>query len=39
MIRISKPIGFIVGVVLGIQTRDNYLFPYPLRVEGLREDY
>lgn len=39
MIRISKPIGFIIGTVLGIYTRDNYLYPYPLRVSDLQQDY
>ena len=39
MIRISKPIGFIIGTLLGIYTRDNYLYPYPLRVSDIQQDY
>lgn len=39
MLRISKPIGFILGAFLGIYTRDNYLYPYPLRVSDLQQDY
>lgn len=39
MIRTSKPLGFILGTLLGIYTRDNYLYPYPLRVYDLQQDY
>ncbi len=39
MIRLGKPIGFVVGILLGITTRDNYLYPYPLRTDDLEEEY
>lgn len=39
MIRVSKPIGFLIGICLGIYTRDNYVYPYPLRVQDLEEDF
>lgn len=39
MLRVSKPLGFITGMLLGIYTRDSYVYPYPLRVQDLQEDY
>jgi len=33
MIKIGKPAGFILGFLFGINARDNYLYPYPLRVQ------
>lgn len=39
MLRLSRPIGFVLGIVLGIYTRDSYAYPYPLRVEDMQEDY
>jgi len=39
MLRLSKPIGFLFGVGLGLFTRDNYVYPYPLRVQDIEEDY
>lgn len=36
MLRLSKPIGFIIGIGLGIYTRDSYVYPYPLRVQDLQ---
>jgi hypothetical protein len=37
--RFGKPFGFVVGVFLGIITRDHYVYPYPLRVQDLEEDF
>lgn len=39
MLRLSRPIGFVLGIFLGIYTRDNYVYPYPLRVQDLQADY
>lgn len=39
MVRISKSLGFMLGLVMGIYTRDNYVYPYPLKVQQLEEDY
>lgn len=39
MLRLSKPFGFITGILLGIYTRDSYVYPYPIRVQDLEEDY
>ena len=39
MFRITKALGFVTGIVLGVITRDNYLYPYPLRVSDLEEDF
>jgi hypothetical protein len=39
MLRLSTPIGFIAGLFIGIYTRDNYVYPYPLRVQDIQEDY
>ena len=39
MLRLSKPFGFLAGILLGIYTRDCYIYPYPLRVQDLEEDY
>jgi hypothetical protein len=36
MLRISKPIGFGFGVLIGMLTRESYVYPYPLKVEDLR---
>ena len=39
MLRISKPFGFIVGLYLGITTRDNFLYPYTIKVQDLQQEY
>ena len=39
MLRVSQPIGFVIGFVLGVYTRDNHLYPHPMRVSDLEEDY
>jgi hypothetical protein len=39
MMRISKPIGFCFGVLIGMLTRESYVYPYPLKVEDLKEDF
>lgn len=35
MVRIGKGIGYAFGIFAGIVTRDNYQYPYPLKVEDL----
>jgi energy-converting hydrogenase Eha subunit F len=37
--KISKTVGFVLGLALGIFTRDNYLYPYPIKVEEIQEDF
>jgi len=37
--RFGKPVGFLLGVFLGVITRDHYMYPYPLRVQDLEEDF
>ena len=39
MLRLSRPIGFFMGLFLGMYTRDSYVYPYPLRVQDMKEDY
>lgn len=39
MLRIGKPIGFIIGLTLGIKTRDFFIYPYPLRAQDMEEDF
>ena len=39
MIRPGKAIGFIVGLFIGIYARDNYLYPYPIRVHDLQSAF
>ena len=39
MIRFGQPIGFIFGVVIGIKTRDYFMYPYALRVQDLEQDF
>lgn len=39
MLRLSRPVGFVLGIVLGIYTRDSYVYPYPLRAQDMQEDY
>jgi|JI9StandDraft_1071089.scaffolds.fasta_scaffold1231064_1 hypothetical protein len=39
MVRIGKGVGFAVGVLMGFITRDSYQYPYPLRVDDLKDDY
>ena len=35
MIRLGKPVGFMVGLTLGIVTRDHFLYPYAIKVQDL----
>ena len=37
--RVGKAFGFVLGIGLGIITRDHYMYPYPLRVHDLEEDF
>lgn len=39
MVRLSKPIGFLAGIYIGITTRDYFIYPYPIRVQDLEEDF
>jgi hypothetical protein len=39
MFRPGKPIGFVVGLLAGFYTRDNYQYPYPIRVHDLQDAF
>jgi hypothetical protein len=39
MVRFGKPIGFAVGLMLGVSTRDYFVYPYAIRVIDLEDDF
>ena len=39
MVRIGKPLGFIVGLSLGVITRDHFIYPYAIKAQDLEENF